>query len=66
MQKTNNAPYIATLYDKVMADTIGIPVKDYLEITEKMSPEQLEYITSKLISLDDNEVKAGIVEFNSF
>lgn len=53
-----------TVYDKLMADTVGVSVQEWLERTSELDSDQLDSITSRLVSDEDSVINEGIRMFN--
>lgn len=52
------------LFDKLMADTIGTTVENWLSKTDDLDEDQLNSITTRLASINDEDVEEGIRMFN--
>ena len=55
---------LPTAFDKVMASTVGVTTNDWVNTTKDIDTEDYEYITSKLMSDEDRDIKLGIQMFN--
>lgn len=55
---------LPTAFDKVMASTVGVTTNDWVNTTKDIDAEDYEYITSKLMSDEDRDIKLGIQMFN--
>lgn len=52
------------LFDQVIAQTLGVPVQEYIDKIESLDQDQIDSIVLRLLSEDDTQVKEGIRMFN--
>lgn len=60
--KINNRPY--DQFDKMVANSLGVKVEEYLKRMSTLDVEQQDAITSRLISDDDKLIEEGKEMFN--